>query len=168
MIKMRGQREGNASPRAFVHKRVRQERKYGRNIAPDAEAFVSQVFSGKDAAGPPLVGHQHAYYLPSDEDGDGRIDHLTVYAEMGFDAHEVAALDRFRQLPWGEGEPLRLLLVGLGKVADLRAAPLAESLVWESAPPFVASRYPKVVGAETGRHRPAAPGADRIRPPGAG
>jgi CRISPR-associated protein Csb2 len=128
------------------YKRVRQERKYGRNIPPDAEKFVSEVFAGKDTEGRPLVGHQHAYYLPSDEDGDGRIDHVTVYAEKGFDADEIAALDRLRRLTCGAGEPLALLLVGLGQVRDFRAPLLAESAAWESATPFVATRYPKWSG----------------------
>src|SRR5205807_635851 len=100
----------------------------------------------------PLTGHQHAYYLPGDEDGDGRIDHLTVYAERGFDADEVAALDRLRRLPWGEGEPLRLLVVGLGNPHDFRAPLVDEAKAWISATPFVVTRYPKVSG--TKRDRP--------------
>jgi CRISPR-associated protein Csb2 len=134
------------------YRRVCQKQKYGRNIPPDAETFVSHVFSGKDATGQPLTGHQHAYYLPTDEDGDGRIDHLTVYAEKGFDAEEVAALDRLRWLPWGDREPLRLLLVGLGAKRDFRAPLLDESPVWLSATPFVVTRYPKRRG--TKRDRP--------------
>src|SRR5437879_384595 len=32
------------------------------------------AFYGKDSAGQPLQGDAHAYFLPTDEDGDGRID----------------------------------------------------------------------------------------------
>ena len=133
------------------YKRVRQQREYGRQVPPDAEAFVSATFSGKDADGQPLTGHGHAYYLPSDEDGDGWIDHLTVYAAHGFAADEVAALDRLRRLPFGEGEALQLLLVGLGSARDLRAPLLAESTIWVSATPFVVTRYPKRRGAKRDR-----------------
>src|ERR1700730_2714593 len=48
----------------------------------------SRVLVGKDEAGRRLEGHGHAYYLPADEDGDGRIDHVTVTAAAGFGAGE--------------------------------------------------------------------------------
>ena len=79
------------------------------------------VLVGKDVTGRPLQGHKHAFFLPTDEDGDGRIDHVTVVAEQGFTDVEVRAIDRLRQVPHGEGEPLRLLLVGLGSERDLRS-----------------------------------------------
>ena len=41
------------------------------------------MLSGKDAAGKPLKGHHHAFYVPTDEDGDGRLDHLTVWTPGG-------------------------------------------------------------------------------------
>jgi CRISPR-associated protein Csb2 len=128
------------------YKRARQQREYGREIPPDAEEFVSTTFSGKDADGRPLAGHRHAFYLPTDEDGDGRLDHVTVVAEAGFDVDEVRALDWLRSLRWGEGEPLRLLLVGLGSARELRVPFLEESTVWVSATPFLATRYPKPRG----------------------
>ena len=43
------------------------------------EGANSERLSGKDASGKPLSGHRHAFYLPTDEDGDGRLDHLTVW-----------------------------------------------------------------------------------------
>jgi hypothetical protein len=88
------------------YKRVKLADKYGRNTPENPERFASEVFSGKDAAGRPLAGHGHAYYLPSDEDGDGRIDHLTVVAAKGLGEDEIRALDRFRQVRLGAGEPL--------------------------------------------------------------
>jgi CRISPR-associated protein Csb2 len=118
----------------------------GRGNPNGAEAEIGSVapaFWGKDELGRPRVGHPHAFFLPADEDGDGRLDHFTVVAAQGFTADEVRALDRLRQLPRGEGEPLRLLLVGLGTEADLRSPLLAESATWVSATPFVATRYPK-------------------------
>src|SRR5207245_1021805 len=105
-----------------VYQRNRHREKYGTAEKPYRERFFSEVLSGKDAAGRPLVGHRHAYFVPADEDGDGRIDHVTVVAEQGFDADEVRALDRLRAVRCGEGEPLRLLLVGLGTARDFRSA----------------------------------------------
>jgi CRISPR-associated protein Csb2 len=121
----------------------------GRVLSERCPALV-----GKDALGRPLRDdHAHAFFLPADEDGDGRIDHVTIFAARGFGADEVQALDRLRQLRWGDGDPLRLLLVGLGTPRDFAAAPLfAPSAVWRSATPFVVTRYPKRRG--TKRDRP--------------
>jgi CRISPR-associated protein Csb2 len=113
----------------------------------------SAVFSGKDEQGAPLACHRHAYYLPTDEDGDGRLDHLTVSATAGFGPDEQRAFDRLRELRTGrEGEdrhPLRLLLLGLGVSEEYHPGPLRFSATWESATPYIATRYAKT----SGRHR---------------
>ena len=106
------------------------------------------AFWGKDEQGHPRTGHQHAFFLPADEDGDGRLDHLTVFAPMGFNSLERQALDRLRRLPFGDGEPLSLLLIGLGNQSDFRAPVLGPSEVWVSATPFVVTRYPKLRGTK--------------------
>jgi CRISPR-associated protein Csb2 len=119
----------------------------------DSEIWpLSPAFWGKDDQVRPRRGHEHAAFLPADEDGDGRIDHLTVFAPMGFNALECQAVDRLRQLRFGDGDPLHLLLVGLGGKGDFRAPLLGESTVWTSATPFVVTRYPKLRG--TKRDRP--------------
>jgi hypothetical protein len=46
--------------------------------------------------GDPARSHDHAFYLPSDEDGDGRIDHVTIYAAGKFSRDDLSALDRSR------------------------------------------------------------------------
>lgn len=135
-----------------IFKRLKLRDHYGREI-PERPDFMprSRVFSGKDADSQPLQGHQHTYYLPTDEDGDGRLDHLTLVAEMGFGADdplEVKALDLFRRLPFGDGDPLNLLLVGLGKIDDFQAPLVRASSVWQSATPFVASRHAKKSGTK--------------------
>lgn len=119
----------------------------------DSEIWpLSPAFWGKDEHGQPRTGHEHAFFLPADEDGDGRLDHLTVFAPMGFNTLELQGFDRLRQLPVDDGDPLRLLLVGLGNERDFRAPLLAESAVWISATPFIVTRYPKLRG--TKRDRP--------------
>ena len=51
----------------------------------DADVWrLSPAFWGKDENGQPRTGHEHAFFLPADEDGDGRLDHVTVCASMGF------------------------------------------------------------------------------------
>jgi CRISPR-associated protein Csb2 len=126
--------------------RLLHRRKYGTADKPYRELFRSPVLSGKDADGGRLLNHGHAYYLPVDEDGDGRIDHVTVLAEDGFGPEEVAALHAVRSLPFGQGDGLRLMLVGLGQRGDFTAAMFQRSVCWESATPFLVSRYLKKRG----------------------
>jgi CRISPR-associated protein Csb2 len=119
----------------------------------DADIWpLSPALWGKDEQGRPRTGHEHAFWLPADEDGDGRLDHLTVFAPMGFGDLEIRAFDRLRRLHFGDGDPLRLLLVGLGNVLDFHTPLLGESAVWVSATPFLTTRYPKLRG--TKRDRP--------------
>lgn len=110
----------------------------------------SDVLSGKDEYGQPLTGHRHAYYLPTDEDGDGRLDHITVYSVEGFGPDERRAFDRLRELRTGrEGEerhPLRLLLLGMGTRDEYGPGPLQASKAWISATPYIATRYAKTRG----------------------
>jgi CRISPR-associated protein Csb2 len=112
----------------------------------------SPVFSGKDEAGAALKGHRHAYYLPTDEDGDGRLDHLTIYATMGFGDDDRRALDGLRKLRTGRDcenrLPLRLLLLGMGTLDEYHPGPLGEARVWESATPYLAARHFKTRGRD--------------------
>jgi CRISPR-associated protein Csb2 len=73
-------------------------------------------------------------------------------AERGFAAEEVRALGRVRTMRFGDGDVLRLMMVGLGSVRDFTSPLLAPARVWVSATPFLASRYPKLRG--TKRDRP--------------
>jgi CRISPR-associated protein Csb2 len=103
--------------------------------------------TGKDASGRPLSGHGHAFYLPTDEDGDGRLDHLTIVAGDGFAGEEIKALDRLRSLKRSEKLPeLRLLLMGMASLEDFQPLPLSESHEWVSATPFLVTRHPKKNG----------------------
>ena len=109
----------------------------------------SPTLSGKDQHGTPLKGHQHAYYVASDEDGDGWLDHLTVFARTGFSLSEKEALARLRVLNPGGGRPeLRLVLLGVSPVENFRLGVpwLGKSCVWQSCTPFMLVRHPKLRG----------------------
>ncbi len=126
---------------------------YGHRFpAPDGSRGRSAVFAGKSADGEPRQGHGHAYYLPTDEDGNGRLDHLTIVAGDGFGKEELTTLDRLRELKSQQREesthPLRTLLLGLGRLDDYRVGPLHSSAVWVSATPFIAPRYLKRRGTK--------------------
>lgn len=122
---------------------------YGRlNRQIDGSKGRSPTLSGKDGHGRKRDSpHLHAFYLPTDEDGDGRLDHLTVVAEEGFGPGELKALDRLTVLSGAEASgvahPLRTLLLGWGRIPAMKLGPLAESAVWVSATPFIAPRHPK-------------------------
>lgn len=109
----------------------------------------SNTLSGKDESGKPLTGHRHAFYLATDEDDDGRLDHLTVWAAGGFDEEEVAALTALRELRGipGRMRPVGLVLLAVGPTERFREAVpklFGPSRVWRSVTPFVLTRHPKV------------------------
>jgi CRISPR-associated protein Csb2 len=97
-------------------------------------AKVSPRFSGKSASGSPSEGHQHAFFLPQDRDGDGRIDHLLVRCVQAFDDAELLALDRLSSIWQRDGRPeLACTPVRWGATRDV--VPL------ESATPFIPPRH---------------------------
>lgn len=109
-----------------------------RKVIGGDPAAVSGVFSGKDAAGAPLKGHRHAFFLPLDEDGDGRLDHLLIHAAEPFTESELEALDSLRRVWQGSGRRPDVTLV----LASLdRQPPLRPARVFASATPFLASRH---------------------------
>jgi CRISPR-associated protein Csb2 len=97
-------------------------------------AKVSPRFSGKSAAGSPCEGHGHAFFLPQDRDGDGRIDHLMVRCAQPFDDGEIHALDCLTAIWQRDGRP------------ELACTPVqwgasGRALVMESATPFIPPRH---------------------------
>ena len=118
----------------------------------EGERPASSIFSGKNAQGEPLTGHGHAYFLPTDEDGDGRLDHLTIVAKDGFSSRELHVLDQLREVKNRErdesGHPLGVLLLGLDTIQNIQAGPLRESREWVSATPFLVPRFAKANGTK--------------------
>ena len=120
--------------------------------------------TGKDDRGHPLRdGHRHAHILPVDLDGDGRLDHIIVYAPMGLGDAAQRAIRTLRRT-WTKGGvgDLQVALAGSGDLDMLRSlpAPLDRQIerllgppqgarVWVSATPFVLPRFLKPRGANT-------------------
>jgi len=115
-----------------------------------------RVFLGRDAVGQVARGrrHDHAWFLPADDDADGAIDHVVVYARAGFDSIALQGLERLHRV-WGHGGgDLKLALEGLGSPHQLGclrrdalrrglASQLGTARVWESLTPFVPPRHIK-------------------------
>ena len=114
------------------------------------EKRKSEVLSGRDRAGSPLTGHEHSFYLPSDEDGDGRLDHITLYASMGFDEeHRKALGDLTTIYGYGRRPDLGLMLLGMSnKPEELKDnVLLGASRRWHSVTPYLLTRHPKTTRA---------------------
>ena len=106
----------------------------------------------------PRTGHGHAFFLPADDDGDGRLDRIVICARDGFDARALGALERLHRTPvWGYGGPdLRMTWLAtcredevgglVGEAMRGRAAQLGRARIWESHTPFVPPRFPRSRG----------------------
>ena len=119
--------------------------------------------SGRDPGGKPLKDpqHAHAFWLPEDADGDGWIDHISVFVAGGMDANVQRGLDRITRL-WMPGtqdsgdsgpevavaDEWRLALEGFGKPKDFSdSAPIFKtSARWRSTTPFLAAGHLKPAG----------------------
>ncbi len=120
---------------------------YGRLTESNGEKGQSTIFSGKTSEGEPLKGHGHAYFLPTDEDGDGRLDHLNIVSSHGFNKDELRAIDRLRRLKRDkESPPIQLMLLGLGSLDEFQPFPVKPSQTWVSATPFIVTRHLKKRG----------------------
>ena len=110
----------------------------------------SENLSGKDSTRKPLQGHQHAFYLPTDDNGDGRLDHLTVWTPGGLDEKEFRAIVSVNTLkPSGEGrEPVRLSYLAHGKADEFYDVSklFDKSRRWRSLTPYVLPRHTKFRG----------------------
>ncbi len=115
----------------------------------------SEAIIGKTIDGTPLEGHLHAHYLATDEDGDGRLDHVTLYAPCGFDKGDLAAIGALRTIfRHGNRPDVRLVLTGLGEVEQFSYIPnFSQSRRWRSVTPFSLPRFANRGGGKPPRPR---------------
>jgi CRISPR-associated protein Csb2 len=120
-----------------------------------ADTSHSEVITGKTADGTPLEGHEHAHYFVTDEDEDGRLDHVTVYASGGFAAGDVQALGCLRTIfRRGNRPEVRMVLTGLGDPDQFNDIPLfGNSRRWRSVTPFSLPRFAGRGGGKPPRPR---------------
>jgi CRISPR-associated protein Csb2 len=133
---------------AWCRRHTGEAETFRRTDQPDR--FFSRTLAGKELDGAMRTDHRHAHYLPTADGADPRrITHVTVFAREGFGPAEVAALAGLRTLRYGEGDSLRVQLVGLGVPSDFRQRLFETSAEWVSVTPFVG---PAHIG-RTGRAR---------------
>jgi CRISPR-associated protein Csb2 len=110
----------------------------------DESGSPSTVFSGHEASGAPAQGQRHAWFLPTDEDGDGLLDHVAVWAPDGLGDREREALAGLSEL-WGDdGHTIDVSVLAFTSISQPPNPSWAgRSQVWRSATPFVCPRHPK-------------------------
>lgn len=128
----------------------------------------SPKLSGKDARGKPMKGHQHAFYLPTDEDGDGRLDHLTIWTPGELNVKEFQALVSIATLNLGGArEKVQLAYQAHGSVRDFVGVSslFGKSKHWRSLTPYVLTRHIKFRGPKdkNGRKRIVDSPEDQIK-----
>jgi CRISPR-associated protein Csb2 len=110
--------------------------------AHGASAATVLALRGRVEGQAPAEGHRHAHYLPTDEDGDHRIDHLTVWCPAGLDSDARRALDIVTLRSWAFDHPVTFVL--LDELQDEPSTgPVGEGRTWRSHTPFVPTRHPK-------------------------
>ncbi|MGE3277885.1 MAG: type I-U CRISPR-associated protein Csb2 [Vicinamibacterales bacterium] len=98
------------------------------------ETAIPPALSGHDL--PQGNRHQHAFYLPWDSDGDGRLDRLLVHVPGGLAPSMARTLGSLRRLWSRDGNEWPLALEGIGNTAV--ASPLtASASVWQSVTPYL-------------------------------
>lgn len=120
--------------------------------------------TGRDTDGAPLrLDHVHAHCLPVDLDGDGRIDHLLVYANGGLGESAQAAVRSLRRtwmkggvgrlqlavVSHGDFDSLRLLRPPWGDQVRRLLGPKEGAVTWDSVTPLVLPRFQKPRGRNT-------------------
>lgn len=97
------------------------------------ETRIPAIFSGHDL--PDDNRHGHAFYLPWDADGDGRIDRLLLHVPLGMDSPQRRVVEAVSRLWSRDGGEWRLVLEGIG----LRNAStlLSASTRWQSVTPYL-------------------------------
>lgn len=127
----------------------------------DGQRVHCPELTGKDEFDRPLHDHhEHAHTIPVDLDGDGRLDHILIYAKMGLREAAQRAIRTLRRT-WTKGGAgdLQVAVVGSGDLEMLRRLPPPLNLelegilgppegaqVWESVTPFVLPRFLKPRG----------------------
>ena len=117
---------------------------------------IPTELSGCDLRHRPLQGHAHTHVLPMDLDADGHLDHILLWAPMGFGHAAMTAIRSLRRT-WMKGgaEELRVALAGQGMRDQLEKWPegldgfIKPSRVWKTLTPFVPPRFVKKTGSNS-------------------
>jgi CRISPR-associated protein Csb2 len=98
------------------------------------EESIPAIFSGHGL--PKGQCHGHAFYLPWDSDGDGRLDRVLVYVPEGMTEAEQRVLAKVQGLWESGGAEWRLVFEGSGN-SGVAPKLTRASVTWESVTPYL-------------------------------
>ncbi|MGA0587811.1 type I-G CRISPR-associated protein Csb2 [Dyella sp. KRB-257] len=98
------------------------------------ESAIPSAFSGHGL--PAGTRHRHAFYLPWDANGDGRIDRVIVHRPGGLAREERRVVEKLRRLWSRDGGEWQLVLENIGD-APAGGPLLATAPQWQSVTPYM-------------------------------
>lgn len=101
-------------------------RQFGQDAIPG-------IFSGHGL--PEGNRHEHAFYLPWDANGDGRIDRLVLHVPASMGRMERRVVEKLRRI-WREGGEWQLVLESIGS-ASVGGLLMERASRWESITPYL-------------------------------
>jgi len=87
--------------------------------------------------------HGHAFFLPEDSDGDGRIDRVLIVTTLGLQAKVVDAISRITKIWEPGGARWAVLFEGAGVEGASADSYLSRSRTWISVTPYLHPWYAK-------------------------
>ena len=108
--------------------------------------WLSPHLSGHDDKGMPLRdNHAHAYWLPVDNDQDGLIDHIAVYAKYGIEPSVRSAFSGLAKIYDRSGNSACIRFAGFHRRADMasRCNLFRGGTRWVTATPYFAPWHKK-------------------------
>ncbi|MCL4309886.1 MAG: type I-U CRISPR-associated protein Csb2 [Actinomycetota bacterium] len=102
-----------------------------RELGEDA---IPPIISGHDL--PPGNRHQHAFYLPWDANGDGRIDRLLLHVPAGMGLKERRILEKLHRIWSRNNGEWQLVLEDIGDVS-IGGQLMQHSREWHSTTPYL-------------------------------
>jgi len=98
------------------------------------EDNIPAIFSGHGL--PENNRHAHAFYLPWDANGDGRIDRVLLHVPTGMTAEQLRVVEKLSCLKIRDGSEWRLVLENVGDATV--GGPLTKrTAIWQSATPYL-------------------------------
>lgn len=97
------------------------------------EGNIPSIFSGHGL--PADNRHGHAFFLPWDSDGDGRIDRLLLHVPLGMDASQQRVVEGLNRVWSRDGGDWKILLENIG--SNNGCTLLALSTTWQSVTPYL-------------------------------
>jgi CRISPR-associated protein Csb2 len=97
------------------------------------EGSIPPIFSGHGL--PADNRHGHAFFLPWDSDGDGRIDRMLLHVPIGMNARQRRVVEKLNRMWSRDGGEWRLVLENIGTENDCTL--FSSSTRWQSITPYL-------------------------------